>query len=289
MSQPQFMFWVFLFIFMYSTKKCSRCGETKCLEFFHNDSSKILGKCNHCKECRKITPKLTENGVLFTLGKKRCTICKEIKVVTCFGKYKNSKLGIKYHCKTCDKLQREKIVVEKQEVEEKICSGCNTLLSRNQFNKDKYKKDGLSCKCKQCIKIRKTEYYNKNKKQIRASNYSYHKHKTIVDPTYKIKRGTSHLIRESFKRACNGAFVKNSRALKILDCTMQEFIKHLESLFTEGMTLSNHGNCKDCWQIDHKIPISFAKTEEEIIELNHYTNLQPLWRDDNLSKSNKLI
>jgi hypothetical protein len=42
------------------------------------------------------------------------------------------------------------------------------------------------------------------------------------------------------------------------------------------MTLENHGNCEECWHIDHKIPISSAKTEEEIIKLNHFSNLQPL-------------
>lgn len=287
MSQPQFIFWVFLYNIMCNIKKCSKCGEIKDLEFFHNDSSKSLGKCNHCKECRKIIPKLSENETLFIFDKKRCSICKEVKLTNCFGKSKDSKLGFKPHCKTCDKLKREKIVFEIQEIEEKVCSGCNTLLPKSQFNKDKYKKDGFSCKCKQCIKIIKKEYYNNNKEQVRIVNDTYHRYKTTTDSTYKLKRSTSHIIRESFKRACNGGFVKSSKSLDILGCTIEDFIKHLQSLFTDGMTLENHGNCEECWHIDHKIPISSAKIEEDIIKLNHYTNLQPLWRGDNLSKGNK--
>ena len=123
---------------MCNIKKCSKCGEIKDLEFFHNDSSKSLGKCNHCKECRKIIPKLSENETLFIFDKKRCSICKEVKLTNCFGKSKDSKLGFKPHCKTCDKLKREKIVFEIQEVEEKVCSGCNTLFPKSKFNKDKY-------------------------------------------------------------------------------------------------------------------------------------------------------
>ena len=55
--------------------------------------------------------------------------------------------------------------------------------------------------------------------------------------------------------------------------------------FTTGMSWENRNE----WHIDHKIPLSSAKTEEEIYELCHYTNLQPLWAFDNLSKGNKIL
>ena len=62
-------------------------------------------------------------------------------------------------------------------------------------------------------------------------------------------------------------------------------MEYLENLFTENMNWSNYGE----WHIDHIMPLSPANTEEEIYNLCHYTNLQPLWGEDNLKKSNKII
>jgi hypothetical protein len=62
------------------------------------------------------------------------------------------------------------------------------------------------------------------------------------------------------------------------------------------MTWDNHGNPKDgvfdlnkTWDIDHIIPITTAKTEDDVYRLNHYTNLQPLWAEDNMKKGDKLL
>jgi len=46
------------------------------------------------------------------------------------------------------------------------------------------------------------------------------------------------------------------------------------------MSWSNHGD----WHIDHIIPVASAIDEEELYKLNHFSNLQPLWRDENLKK-----
>ena len=59
-----------------------------------------------------------------------------------------------------------------------------------------------------------------------------------------------------------------------------EFKVYIENQFLEGMTWDNHGE----WHLDHKRPISWAKSEDEIYELNHYSNFQPLWSIDNLLK-----
>jgi 5-methylcytosine-specific restriction endonuclease McrA len=71
----------------------------------------------------------------------------------------------------------------------------------------------------------------------------------------------------------------------LVGITPKELKEHLEKQFFQGMSWGNYGE----WHIDHIIPLSSAKTEDEIYKLCHYTNLQPLWAEDNLRKGNKLI
>ena len=78
---------------------------------------------------------------------------------------------------------------------------------------------------------------------------------------------------------------KRNRTFSIVGCSPDELKKYLESKFVLGMSWENQGD----WHIDHFIPLSSAQTEEQIYKLCHYTNLQPLWAEDNLKKSNKLI
>ena len=57
--------------------------------------------------------------------------------------------------------------------------------------------------------------------------------------------------------------------------------------FESGMTWDNSG--KGGWVVGHVIPLSSARDEHEVIRLCHYTNLQPLWWDENLRKGNRSI
>ena len=63
--------------------------------------------------------------------------------------------------------------------------------------------------------------------------------------------------------------------------------KHIESQFKDGMSWENHKH--DGWHIDHIIPLSSAKNEENVYKLCHYTNLQPLWATENYKKGKKII
>ena len=134
-------------------------------------------------------------------------------------------------------------------------------------------------------------HYQANKEKIRNQHKGYEKQRYKSNPLHKLKR--------IYRNSCYRAFKsigqkKNNPSLKLLGLeTWQELTKHLESKFYdhpktgEKMTFDHHGI--HGWHIDHIIPLDSAKTEEDIIKLCHYTNLQPLWAEENLSKSNKIL
>jgi hypothetical protein len=155
-------------------------------------------------------------------------------------------------------------------------------------NKDKFIDSRNRNKEKNEDKLKKyrKEYYENNKEQLKLSvdhekrrvyQNNYVKVRKINDSLYKLKRNVRTTITNSFK---NNGFSKTTRTHIILGCTFEEFKIHLEKMFEDWMTWENKGlyNGELCygWDIDHKIPVSSATTEEEIIKLNHYTNLQPL-------------
>jgi hypothetical protein len=126
----------------------------------------------------------------------------------------------------------------------------------------------------------KIDSIKKYRQSIKSKRNQQLKSKYKNDPLTNISERIRARIREAIKR--NG-FTKKSKTLEILGCSWPEFRNHLESQFKDGMSWQN----RHLWHIDHIIPISSAKTESELIKLNHYTNLQPLWARENLQKSNK--
>jgi hypothetical protein len=136
----------------------------------------------------------------------------------------------------------------------------------------KYKKNN-----KEKINQQAKEYYKNNKEVCLQRNKKLVRHKYANDPLYKLKFNLRKLINNSIKRQGYG---KLSKSFTILGCDFEQFKLHIQSKFQTWMTWENYGGVPTCmnerWDIDHIIPVSSAKNEDEIINLNHFTNLQPL-------------
>jgi len=70
--------------------------------------------------------------------------------------------------------------------------------------------------------------------------------------------------------------------LDLLGCTPGELREHIERQFKPGMSWENRGQ----WHVDHRRPLAWfdMRDPEQRRQACHYTNLQPLWALDNLSK-----
>lgn len=126
--------------------------------------------------------------------------------------------------------------------------------------------------------------YNKRyreEQEHKRKHSEYIKRRRAEDPKYKMVCDVRNMLNNAFNKRMKVG--KQKRTEEILGCTIDFFIEYLQSQFKEGMTIENHGE----WHIDHIIPLSSATTEEEVIKLNHYTNLQPLWAKENIVKRNK--
>jgi len=245
-----------------------------------------------------------------TIQSKCCTKCGVEKIII-DNFYRNStaKSGYNAVCKVCfkqrskqrsKKIYQNEIIIDKIFVEKKICNNCNIEKNTSFFSKKKENKDGYRNDCKSCRKIYEDSWKQENpsnvkvnakkyrekvevKETIKKYRREYMQNKTNTNLLFKLKSRVSCRIREACRK--NG-FTKRSRTSEYIGCDWETFKNHIENYFQEGMSWDNYG--VNGWHLDHHIPISFAKTEEDIFRLNHYTNLKPLWWEDNLKKSDKI-
>lgn len=199
----------------------------------------------------------------------------------------------------------------------KVCSTCKINKSLSDFHKRRQRPSGVASSCKQCRKetervrylanreriIERTHAYNdENRERINARQREYNsscpevnreyrvKNKDVINKRRRDKRNNDPLfnMQDRIRRRVNYAFTvmrfsKKSNTEDLLGASWDVVKNHIESKFVDGMSWANRGE----WEIDHIVPYASAKTEDDVIRLSHYTNLQPLWRTDNRRKSSK--
>lgn len=136
--------------------------------------------------------------------------------------------------------------------------------------------------------LRKREYNRKNTGKRTNQQKQYIKKRKLLDPKFRALLTCKRRMWILFKSA---GVKKTLRSAELLGIDRAGFFAHLESLFLPGMTWQNRGRGRGFWHIDHIVPCaSFDMTDpEQAKKCWHYTNLQPLWAEDNWAKSDKII
>ena len=194
-------------------------------------------------------------------------------------------------------------------INNKTCRICNIKQSLNNFQirkENNYRRN----ECKNCITLYNKNYGLKNKTKILKKNKDYYKNnidkfknyrlinkdiifqkqneyykkRRKIDPLFKLKYNLRIRLNKSLHIK---KWNKNNHFIQYIGCTLEQLKQHFESKFTKGMSWERYLTTSDI-HIDHIIPLSSAKTIEDMHKLCHYTNLQPLWAIDNMHKSSKL-
>lgn len=195
----------------------------------------------------------------------------------------------------------------------KQCKRCLKEKKLDEFSLNCRKLDGYEIYCKECkskfakeyrsrhpetILESKKKYASENREKISKYMKNYRisykpirnareKERLITEPDYMLKKRLRNNILKYLKK---DGIKKSCSTSDLLGCSHEFFKSYFESKFVDGMTWEMFCT-SDKIHIDHIIPVdAFDLTnEDEVRKCFHYTNLQPLWKKDNLSKSNKLL
>jgi hypothetical protein len=164
----------------------------------------------------------------------------------------------------------------------KRCMVCKNAYTRQWARKNRDK-----------VNAGKRRYYDANpgllaeeRKRFKANNPGYYNEymltRSKTDPLFKLANNTRSLVYKAHK--CQG-YTKSSKTTAILGCSFEEFEAHL---IQTAMKNYGYWTVFNEYHIDHIVPVSSATTKEELLRLNHYSNLQYLYPKDNMSKSDTL-
>ena len=228
---------------------------------------------------------------------KKCKECGDTKTIYLFVKNKNSKDGYTSNCKLCRKKYnkkdpkksreyylRKKASMTPEEKEQKNKKRNERRRRLYALNPDKfrekrrlyYAENRVYLAAKVRASLLTKEKRDKRNERIREQRKS--------DPLLRLKLGVYSKISGLLK---SNKTSSRSKTFEYIGCDLDFLKKHLESQFTKGMCWNNYG--KFGWHVDHIIPLSSAKTKEDLLPLLHYTNLRPLWWRDNIQKRDKIL
>lgn len=189
----------------------------------------------------------------------------------------------------------------------KKCTKCGVEFEANAefFHRDsRNKATGLVARCKICVSENSSKCYRANPDIFLKRNQKWRRANPDFFKNYKrpesYRVNKNRWYREKYKKdflfktsvlmkrgiwGCLNGRTKRFSGIEYLGCSFEQLKTHLEKQFVDGMTWENHGE----WHIDHIKPLcSFDFSDErELFKAWHFSNLQPLWAKDNISKGGK--
>lgn len=130
------------------------------------------------------------------------------------------------------------------------------------------------------VRAKRAEWIEKNSEYMAEKVRNYMRERNQSDAMFNLRNRCRRRIHNALCRVSGSKARRTTES--IIGCTIEELHSHIESQFSEGMTWANRSQ----WHIDHIMPLASADTEAEVLDLCHFTNLQPLWAEDNIRKSN---
>ena len=253
-------------------KTCSKCKETKPVWEFGKTGVDVFR--SHCKHCINAYDRSRRNAKRTTPS---CPVCGG-------PVHLPNRVVCSEECRTARTLSRakENSRLARETSPEKTRAAVRLWVEANPEKKKDYDRQHYLSN----VEVRKTrqrQYYSTNKKQVNAVIAACHKRRRETDIQYKLCCS----LRSRLNHAVKGNF-KSGSAVADLGCSIAELKLHLERQFDANMTWENYGTY---WHIDHIIPLaSFDLTDrEQLLRAVHWTNLQPLYWEDNLKKGARVL
>jgi len=258
-------------------KRCHKCKAIKPLDDFHKLTKSKDGHQSKCKDCKK-QYQLQNKQRKSNKDKQRYSQNKEVIKKRTNQYYHENIEVVRERRKVYYRQNADDI---KAKVKDWRKENIDYIKNRNRKRYEKNKNE-ISEKQKEYYKNnrdkilqRDSDYRKNNKDKVANQKRVYHQRKKN-DTVYKYSRLLRDNIWSSYKR--NG-FSKSKNTEEILGCTLNWFFEEW---------LSNKYNPPKT-HIDHIVPVSLAKNKDEVFALNHFSNMQVLDANDNLSKNNKYV
>lgn len=268
---------------MEPTKYCPKCHTRKSKKDFYKAAHTTDGLAGYCKECSK---KIARDYVL-AHPEKAIKYRENAK-----GKYtEQRKAYAKAYRQRPEVKAKRKLTQSTEEYKKKtreyyLRNREKRLAYAKRYreeNPEKIKESQHKYRQNNIDKIRERKtLYARTSPVAKAQRYEYKKRRLKRDSTFAMKERMRKLVADSFLRK---GYKKDSVTREILGCDWETLVKYLFDTWEKNYGTTYAG---EDYHIDHIIPLSTAKNEEEVRKLCHYTNLQLLKPEDNLSKSNKI-